>query len=342
MTNLIVLKEKYTMMIIEMVREPDTGEGVRYSEDTSEAFEAWAQAELDAKRYVPLLYRLDEIPFEDLDYDLALLSGKAWLGYVESHSETLEPFEKTGIFCNILVILTPHGVDGEFDTEWLHVMGEAHCGLKEEKLGFHYLNQRADLESNDKGEIVSEKAYHELQSLHERLCQLREDRYQANYREENLTYSPENREEYLEWVESQSTAGEHGRVLASLSAIPLEERDYTLKLWYAISLQDRGIMGPQRECGPAETMKDDLKASLDVLESIKEEGAEDTRWLMRMALAHEYLDEPEKALPYLDRWWPLEHNPIEQDRIRGMWVECMPRAVITGIRVEQTNKDSEA
>ena len=102
--------------------------------------------------------------------------------------------------------------------------------------------------------------------------------------------------------------------MTALESIPMEERDY--QVWYQLAraYQNFAIVGNDDKGTPSFIGDKFLLKSIDILNSVREEGKDKAEWHMRMAYAYQYLThEEERAIPYALRWAKLE--PEEENAL---------------------------
>ena len=122
-----------------------------------------------------------------------------------------------------------------------------------------------------------------------------------------LIYTKENREEFFAKIEELVEKGKHTECINALERIPAEERDYEITYQLARALQNFAIVGDDDKGTEYEIGEEVLLKSLEILESIREEGTNRPEWNMRMAYGYQYLFcQEEKAIPYAQRWAELD------------------------------------
>ena len=130
-----------------------------------------------------------------------------------------------------------------------------------------------------------------------------------------LIYNKENREEFFAKIEELVEKGKHTECINALERIPAEERDYEITYQLARALQNFAIVGDDDKGTEYEIGEEVLLKSLEILESIREEGTNRPEWNMRMAYGYQYLFcQEEKAIPYAQRWAeldPEDKNAVE-------------------------------
>lgn len=130
-----------------------------------------------------------------------------------------------------------------------------------------------------------------------------------------LIYNKENREEFFAKIEELVEKDKHTECINALERIPAEERDYEITYQLARALQNFAIVGDDDKGTEYEIGEEVLLKSLEILESIREEGTNRPEWNMRMAYGYQYLFcQEEKAIPYAQRWAeldPEDKNAVE-------------------------------
>ena len=129
-----------------------------------------------------------------------------------------------------------------------------------------------------------------------------------------MKYQKENRKEFFAYIEKLIDEDKYTECITALENIPMEERDY--KVWYQIArtYQNFAIVGNDDKGTPSFIGDKYLLKSIDILNSVREEGKDKAEWNMRMAYAYQYLThEEEKAIPYALRW--AELDPEEQNAL---------------------------
>lgn len=130
-----------------------------------------------------------------------------------------------------------------------------------------------------------------------------------------MKYQKENRKEFLAYIEKLRDEDKYTECITALESIPMEERDY--EAWYQLArtYQNFAIVGNDDKGTPSFIGDKFLLKSIDILNSVREEGKDKAEWNMRMAYAYQYLThEEEKAIPYALRWAeiaPEEENALE-------------------------------
>ena len=129
-----------------------------------------------------------------------------------------------------------------------------------------------------------------------------------------LIYSKENRAEFFAKIEELVEKDKHTECINALECIPAEERDYEITYNLARALQNFAIVGDDDKGTEYEIGEEVLLKSLEILESIREEGMNRPEWNMRMAYGYQYLFcQEEKAIPYALRW--AELDPEDKDAL---------------------------
>ena len=129
-----------------------------------------------------------------------------------------------------------------------------------------------------------------------------------------MKYQKENRKEFFAYIEKLIDEDKYTECITALENIPMEERDY--KVWYQLArtYQNFAIVGNDDKGTPSFIGDKFLLKSIDILNSVREEGKDKAEWNMRMAYAYQYLThEEERAIPYALRW--AELDPEEQNAL---------------------------
>ncbi len=130
-----------------------------------------------------------------------------------------------------------------------------------------------------------------------------------------MKWNLENRKEFFAYIEKLTDEDQYTECITALESIPMEERDY--EVWYQLAraYQNFAIVGNNDKGTPSFIGDKFLLKSIDILNSVREEGKDKAEWNMRMAYAYQYLThEEEKAIPYALRWAeldPEEENALE-------------------------------
>ena len=130
-----------------------------------------------------------------------------------------------------------------------------------------------------------------------------------------MKWNSENREEFFAYIEKLTDEDTYTECMAALESIPMEERDY--QVWYQLArtYQNFAIVGNDDQGTPSFIGDKFLLKSIDILNSVRDEGKDKAEWNMRMAYAYQYLThEEEKAIPYALRWAeldPEDENALE-------------------------------
>ncbi|WP_127067911.1 MULTISPECIES: DUF695 domain-containing protein [unclassified Veillonella] len=135
-----------------------------------------------------------------------------------------------------------------------------------------------------------------------------------------MKWNSENREEFFAYIEKLTDEDTYTECMTALESIPMEERDY--QVWYQLAraYQNFAIIGNDDQGTPSFIGDKFLLKSIDILNSVREEGQDKAEWNMRMAYAYQYLThEEEKAIPYALRW--AELDPEDKDAL-GVVKEC--------------------
>ena len=130
-----------------------------------------------------------------------------------------------------------------------------------------------------------------------------------------MKWNSENREEFFAYIEKLIDEDTYTECMTALESIPMEERDY--EVWYQLArtYQNFAIVGNDDKGTPSFIGDKFLLKSIDILNSVREEGKDKAEWNMRMAYAYQYLThEEERAIPYALSWAeldPEEENALE-------------------------------
>ena len=129
-----------------------------------------------------------------------------------------------------------------------------------------------------------------------------------------MKWNLENRKEFFAYIEKLIDEDKYTKCITALENIPMENRDY--EVWYQIArtYQNFAIVGNDDKGTPSFIGDKFLLKSIDILNSVREEGKDKAEWNMRMAYAYQYLThEEERAIPYALRW--AELNPEDEDAL---------------------------
>ena len=129
-----------------------------------------------------------------------------------------------------------------------------------------------------------------------------------------MNWNLENRKEFFAYIEKLTDEDKYTECMTALESIPMEERDY--EVWYQLAraYQNFAIVGNDDKGTPSFIGDKFLLKSIDILNSVREEGKDKAEWNMRMAYAYQYLThEEERAIPYALRW--AELDPEEQNAL---------------------------
>lgn len=129
-----------------------------------------------------------------------------------------------------------------------------------------------------------------------------------------MKWNSENRKEFFAYIEKLTDEDKYTECMTALESIPMEERDY--QVWYQLAraYQNFAIVGNDDKGTPSFIGDKFLLKSIDILNSVREEGKDKAEWNMRMAYAYQYLThEEERAIPYALRWAKLE--PEEENAL---------------------------
>ena len=129
-----------------------------------------------------------------------------------------------------------------------------------------------------------------------------------------MKWNSENREEFFAYIEKLTDEDTDTECMTALESIPMEERDY--QVWYQLAraYQNFAIIGNDDKGTPSFIGDKFLLKSIDILNSVRDEGKDKAEWNMRMAYAYQYLThEEERAIPYALRW--AELDPEDKDAL---------------------------
>ncbi|VTX59322.1 DUF695 domain-containing protein [Gemella haemolysans] len=129
-----------------------------------------------------------------------------------------------------------------------------------------------------------------------------------------MKWNSDNREEFFAYIEKLTDEDTYTECMTALESIPMEERDY--QVWYQLAraYQNFAIIGNDDKGTPSFIGDKFLLKSIDILNSVREEGKDKAEWNMRMAYAYQYLThEEERAIPYALRW--AELDPEDKDAL---------------------------
>ena len=129
-----------------------------------------------------------------------------------------------------------------------------------------------------------------------------------------MKWNLENRKEFFAYIEKLIDEDKYTECITALENIPMEERDY--QVWYQLArtYQNFAIIGNDDKGTPSFIGDKFLLKSIDILNSVREEGKDKAEWNMRLAYAYQYLThEEERAIPYALRW--AELDPEEQNAL---------------------------
>ena len=129
-----------------------------------------------------------------------------------------------------------------------------------------------------------------------------------------MKWNLENRKEFFAYIEKLTDEDTYTECMTALESIPMEERDY--EVWYQLAraYQNFAIVGNDDKGTPSFIGDKYLLKSIDILNSVREEGKDKAEWNMRMAYAYQYLThEEERAIPYALRW--AELDPEDKDAL---------------------------
>ena len=151
-----------------------------------------------------------------------------------------------------------------------------------------------------------------------------------------MKWNLENRKEFFEYIEKLTDEDKYTECMTALESIPMEERDY--EVWYQIArtYQNFAIVGNDDKGTPSFIGDKFLLKSIDILNSVREEGKDKAEWNMRMAYAYQYLThEEERAIPYALRW--AELDPEEQNALEVV-KECKEEIQKRAFRADEATE----
>lgn len=129
-----------------------------------------------------------------------------------------------------------------------------------------------------------------------------------------MKYQKENRKEFFVYIEKLIDEDKYTECITALESIPMEERDYQVWYQFARAYQNFAIVGNDDKGTPSFIGDKFLLKSIDILNSVREDGKDKAEWNMRMAYDYQYLTyEEERAIPYALRW--AELDPEEQNAL---------------------------
>ena len=127
-----------------------------------------------------------------------------------------------------------------------------------------------------------------------------------------ISYTPQNEEAFFQQLEQWNDEDEYTRCIQALNAIPEDWRNYRIVYAMARALENYAVLGDHQEELPYYKAEKALLRTIEVLESVREEGQDKAEWNMRMAYGYQYLyHQEEKAIPYAQRW--AELDPEDED-----------------------------
>ena len=151
-----------------------------------------------------------------------------------------------------------------------------------------------------------------------------------------MKYQKENRKEFFAYIEKLTDEDKYTECMTALESIPMEERDY--QVWYQLAraYQNFAIVGNDDQGTPSFIGDKFLLKSIDILNSVREEGKDKAEWNMRLAYAYQYLThEEERAIPYALRW--AELDPEEQNALEVV-KECKEEIQKRAFRADEATE----
>ena len=151
-----------------------------------------------------------------------------------------------------------------------------------------------------------------------------------------MKWNSENRKEFFAYIEKLTDEDKYTECITALESIPMEERDYQVWYQFARAYQNFAIVGNDDKGTPSFIGDKFLLKSIDILNSVREEGKDKAEWNMRMAYAYQYLThEEEKAIPYALRW--AELDPEEQNALEVV-KECKEEIEKRAFRADEATE----
>lgn len=126
---------------------------------------------------------------------------------------------------------------------------------------------------------------------------------------ESITFQLENKNEFFEYIDKLRVEKKYIECIKLLESIPNEKRDYQTSYQIASSYQNLAIIDDDNK----EVFIKALLKSIEILNSIKEEGKEKAEWNKLMVQGYIHLADYEKALPYAIKW--LELDPDNENAL---------------------------
>ena len=151
-----------------------------------------------------------------------------------------------------------------------------------------------------------------------------------------MKWNSENRKGFFAYIEKLTDEDKYTECMTALESIPMKERDY--QVWYQLArtYQNFAIIGNDDQGTPSFIGDKFLLKSIDILNSVREEGKDKAEWNMRMAYAYQYLThEEERAIPYALRW--AELDPEEQNALEVV-KECKEEIQKRAFRADEATE----
>ena len=151
-----------------------------------------------------------------------------------------------------------------------------------------------------------------------------------------MKWNSENRKGFFAYIEKLTDEDKYTECMTALESIPMKERDY--QVWYQLAraYQNFAIVGNDDKGTPSFIGDKFLLKSIDILNSVREEGKDKAEWNMRMAYAYQYLThEEERAIPYALRW--AELDPEEQNALEVV-KECKEEIQKRAFRADEATE----
>lgn len=115
-------------------------------------------------------------------------------------------------------------------------------------------------------------------------------------------------EKLLKQLEEWNETSEFSRAISAIETVPEGERGYALTLWLGRLTSNLAVLG-DRDVRARKNGEPDwklLRKSVEILESVREEGEDDPVWNCRMAYALRTMERIREALTCGLRWQELD------------------------------------
>lgn len=137
---------------------------------------------------------------------------------------------------------------------------------------------------------------------------------------DHIPDTPQDTEAFFKQLEQWNDADEYTKCIQAIEAIPKEQWDYRMTFALVRALENYAIIGDHDQGTPKWKGDKALHRAIDLLESVREEGADKAEWNMRMAYGYQYLyAQEERAIPYAQRWAELDPS---DENARMVIQEC--------------------